>query len=42
MKMDERGWKWIKMDEIDKVDTNGRKWMKIEETEWKIDENGWK
>ena len=30
------------MDEIDKVDTNGRNWMKIEETEWKIDENGWK
>ena len=40
MKEDESGWKWIKMDEIDKVDTNGRKWMKIEE--WKIDENGWK
>jgi len=35
MKVDENGFKWVKMDE---VDVSGKQWMKMDE----VDERGWK
>ena len=41
MKVDESGWKWMKMDEMDE---NGWKWMRVDQSRWewmRMDYIGW-